>query len=356
MNNKPTLIKIVPHEARTVSWWFSRKESINFDPQYQRKGGIWSAKDRAYLIDTILNGFDMPKLYLADFTYTDSDLKDGQWDYAVIDGKQRFEALFDFYSDGLALDSDFVYRAEPSFKAGGLKFSELESRYPKVATIFENYNLGVMSVITSDQALIGELFDRLNSSRPLSGAEKRNAWKTPQIEVVREIASHKFFTSCVSFSTLRMQDHNLAAKLLTLEWSHFKGDSKKATIDKFVSDRGIDAKVLGHAQTAVEHNLATMTAIFSPVDKLLSKSGVLPTYYLFIKHCSIDILHHVKPFLKEFEKLRAANRAEAKAQRHADQTLLLYDRLSRSGDDSSTIIECAKILQQYFTNHINGNL
>ena len=90
-------LKVTPHEAKTLTWWRTRKSKIDMDPSYQRRGRLWSATDKAYLIDSILNGFDVPKVYIADFTYAKSVLNKKRLQYAIIDGKQRFEAIFDFF-------------------------------------------------------------------------------------------------------------------------------------------------------------------------------------------------------------------------------------------------------------------
>ena len=63
-----------------------------------------SASDKAYLIDSIINGFDVPKLYLADFQLGDSSLNVSKLPYAIIDGKQRLEAIFDFFDGTLVLN------------------------------------------------------------------------------------------------------------------------------------------------------------------------------------------------------------------------------------------------------------
>jgi uncharacterized protein with ParB-like and HNH nuclease domain len=60
------------------------------DPPYQRRGRLWSLTDKAYLIDSILNGYDIPKFYVADFTWGKSALNRRKLPYAIIDGKQRF--------------------------------------------------------------------------------------------------------------------------------------------------------------------------------------------------------------------------------------------------------------------------
>ena len=52
---------------RTVKDWplerlFKERYAINF-PEYQRQPNLWSPADNALLIDSILQGIDIPKLY-----------------------------------------------------------------------------------------------------------------------------------------------------------------------------------------------------------------------------------------------------------------------------------------------------
>ena len=70
------MFKIRPHPTRTLSWWNSQRKNIDMKPSYQRKGNIWSPEAKAYLVDSILNDYDIPKLYLADFTFGNSTLNE----------------------------------------------------------------------------------------------------------------------------------------------------------------------------------------------------------------------------------------------------------------------------------------
>ena len=93
-----------------------------------------------------------------------------------------------------------------------------------------------MSVITSEESLINELFVRLNSSKPLTGAEIRSALSGEVPEMIKSIASHNFFVDCVSFADNRKQDENLAAKLLLLEFRGKFTDTKKRHLDSLVKE------------------------------------------------------------------------------------------------------------------------
>src|SRR6266851_10417823 len=133
MAGKPDTFRVTQFEAKTLSWWRARRSKIDMSPPYQRRGRLWSATDKAYLIDSILNGFDVPKLYVADFTFGDSALNTKKLPYAIIDGKQRFEAIFDFYDGRVLLNDDFTYLANKTLSLAGLGYKDLNDRYPQVA-------------------------------------------------------------------------------------------------------------------------------------------------------------------------------------------------------------------------------
>src|SRR5688572_8044385 len=135
-------------EARTASWWYQTRASIDFEPPYQRRGIAWDSSRRSFLIDSIINDFDIPKLYLADFTYFLSPLNPQGARFAVIDGKQRLSAIFDFLAGELPLADDFVLRSDPERELAGLTYPEIKRISPDIASKVENFNLPVMSVIT----------------------------------------------------------------------------------------------------------------------------------------------------------------------------------------------------------------
>ncbi|HAT4047113.1 TPA: hypothetical protein I9Z20_004790, partial [Citrobacter freundii] len=87
------MFKVQNHAARTLSWWYKQRSKIDFEPTYQRKGNLWGDKDKAFLIDSILNEYDLPKIYIADFTILNTPLNINNMSYAVIDGRQRFESI-----------------------------------------------------------------------------------------------------------------------------------------------------------------------------------------------------------------------------------------------------------------------
>lgn len=346
------VFKVSPFEAKTLSWWKARRSKIDMSPPYQRRGRLWSATDKAYLIDSILNGFDVPKLYMADFSWGDSALNKKRLPYAIIDGKQRLEALFDFYDGTITLNDDFVYRADPNLRLAGLGYKDIVENYSEVAEIFDTYNLSVMSVVATSEEPINELFVRLNRNKPLTGAEIRNAMGGPAPEVFRKIGAHEFFQDYVSFAVIRGQDLNTAAKLVMFEFLNGLTSTKKINMDQFVKTAAKDRAKLELSARRVMDTLESMSEIFLPRDRLLASAGVVPVYYWFVRSLQVRQHSKVRPFLNWFEEARKSNRQSA-ANRSAGSTvdadMTAYDNLNRSTNDETSHTGRFEILTRQFS-------
>jgi hypothetical protein len=347
-------------EARTLSWWANQRDVIDFDPPYQRRGGLWSYRDKAFLIDSIINKYDVPKLYIADFTFgPDSSLNVSNKQYAVIDGKQRFEAILDFIDGSITLQRDFVWSEDPSLNLGGLGYNDLRTNHPRVAAEFDNFNLTVMAVVTDEEGRINELFVRLNRNKTLTGPEIRNAMRGVVPSLTRDIASNVFFKQKVKFSTARGQDLDIAAKFLLVEFRGQLSETKRGTLDRLV-DEGIsaDANVadLERAAQRVVENLEHMNEVFLSRDPLLATQGPAVPYYWLIRAIPHREHHKVRPFLVAFEQIRKRNREMAQdpsENYEGDPILLTYDRYNRSINDLASIEGRFRILFDFYRHGVN---
>jgi Protein of unknown function DUF262 len=352
------MFKVRPFESKTLSWWNSERESIDFRPPYQRKGGLWSPLDKAYLIDSILNDFDIPKMYIADFTYVNSLLNDKQKSYAVVDGKQRFEAIFDFYDGKLTLASDFKYFSTPDLSLAGLTYKDLAKQYPKVASKFDNFNLTVMSIITDEESKINELFIRLNTSKPLNGAEIRGAMGGDIPKLIKRIADQNFFKNNIRFDTKRKQDHNAAAKMLLTEFRGKFADTKRTNLDRFVEE-GIKSESVdfSHSCETVISVLGSMAQSFSQKDPLLRSSGPLTVYFWLYRNYAEQYKDLLREFIVKFEANRSLNRKQATSgtQYRADEDFLNYDISIRNPNDSGSLAKCYAVLEKKLLQFVKLN-
>ena len=345
-------IKELPY--RTVEWLCKNRNQIDESPVYQRRGKVWAEKDKAFLIDSILNGYDVPKLYLADFTSVKSPLNQKKKRYAVIDGKQRLEAVTEFFDGRLRLSRTFKYEPNPSLGLRGLNYNELALQYPEFAHKFLSYELVIMGVVTEEVGKINDLFIRLNRSKPLVGAEIRNAMLGIVPPIIRALANHTFFKNRIAFETGRLQDQNAAAKILLLEFRGQFVDTKKAQLDGFVQEfiqEGMGtAKSFKATAAACRKVLNEMAKVFIEKDPLLRSQGPLTIYYWFVKnHASRK--RKIRKFLVEFEAMRRENRKRASSQPpegEIDGELLHFDFMSRSPNDQTSCMRRYAILESRF--------
>lgn len=342
------MFKVRPFEARTLVWWLGEKDNIDFQPTYQRKGALWDRAKKAYLIDSIMNDFDLPKFYLADFTYADTVLNTAKKPYAVIDGRQRLEAIFDFFEGKLALSKDFILSKDPSLQLGGLKYKDLGIKYPRIAGIFDNFNPTVMSVITDEESKINELFVRLNTSTPLSGSEIRNALPGPLPELARNLAKHVFFKEKISFSLSRGQDLDVAFKLLLIEHRGELVDTKRIHLDSLVLQfvqAESNVSEVERAAARVVAVLDEMVKVFEDKDYLLRTQGPATVYYWLVRNTLPKYRRFIREFLVGFEDARAHNRkVQAETGHFEDEELALFDTLSRSINDQGSLRQRYSIL------------
>ena len=65
---------------------------LDFNPAYQRDF-VWELKDKVSLIDSIFNNVEIGKFVFIPLEYGN------QYQYEILDGKQRLRAIMDFYED-----------------------------------------------------------------------------------------------------------------------------------------------------------------------------------------------------------------------------------------------------------------
>lgn len=346
------MFQILKLEPKTLSWWVSQRKKIDMVPAYQREGRLWSRADKAFLIDSILNGYDVPKLYMADFTVGVASLNRKGLPYAIIDGKQRLEAIFDFADGSLTLDDEFVFQQDPRLKLAGLGYPDLSKSHPEIADVFNTWPLSVVHVVTDEQEKIDELFVRLNRSKPLTGAEIRNAMAGPVTELNRFLVGHELFKSAISFPKKRAQDKNAATKLLLFEYIGRPIETKKASLDRFTRHAKKEPRErIELASRRVVDTLDRMSEIFLPQDPLLRSAGVFPVYYWFVRENDTAQDQYVREFLNAFESSRKRNReiaADPTTASSADNELLTFDRFNRSTDDERSHVERYRILAKRF--------
>lgn len=141
--------------------WDESKELV-ITPKFQRRT-VWSEEAQAYLIDTILRGIPMPKIFLRRI-YSEER---GHNVYEVVDGQQRLRAILKFRAGKLEL------RPKHGLPYGAVTFDELPE---PVQRQFTQYHISAEVMEDASDRDVWELFERLNTyTLTLIPQEKRNA-------------------------------------------------------------------------------------------------------------------------------------------------------------------------------------
>ena len=348
-----SIFNTTPYIQNNILSVYADREIINLSPEYQRQGDIWSLEKRQLLIDSIINRYDIPKLYFHKLEKSDV-IKTG-FEFAVVDGRQRLEAIFGFIGGDFGLPDDFKYLADSKIDAKGMRYEDLAKSYPKIKQKIDAYALPIMSIETDNLDLIEDLFSRLNEGYPLNSPEKRNAIGGDMAKSIAMLAKHEFFTKKVRFSDARYRYREVTARLMFIENNLQKKkvlDTKKQLLDQFVRVfRHGKKKETAQLTSEVGNILDVMYQIFNNKDTLLQAQSILPIYYLLIKQAKSNKKLNTldRQALNKFNDTRNLNRITASIDiTKANYELLEYDRMSQQGtNDASSIRERFRIASTY---------
>jgi hypothetical protein len=168
-------------------------------------------------------------------------------------------------------------------------------------------------------------------------------------ELIRRIVRHKFFIKKIRFDTVRMQDHNLAAKLLLIEHRGQFADTKADQLDALVEEglRGTK-KPFVQAERRVISVLNDMLTVFKDQDSLLGSAGHIPVYYWLVKHYPDDTVR-IRNFLRQFlGKLKENQIIIQEEPKAGDPELSQYYTMGRTTNDQGSLRGRYEILEQRF--------
>lgn len=208
-----------PHPISDIRDW-SEAGRLELRPDFQRLE-VWSAPARIMLMDTILRGIPMPKIFLA------SSIKDGKTYRVVIDGQQRLSAILAFLRDEFLLTNPF------SGDERGKKFSELDQ---ETQHRFLSYQIDFNEAYNPSDQEVREVYARVNKyTVQLNKQELRRAdFPGDFLKTAEEVAVSKFFDQSALFSAAnrrRYMDVEYVSELLAAMIDGIQ--DKKTSLDDF---------------------------------------------------------------------------------------------------------------------------
>ena len=95
---------VIQTTSRDISWFKQADElhQLQMKPPFQRNL-VWTTKQKSFLIDSILNTYPVPELYMQDITN-----EDGTKQFIVVDGQQRITACLEFINNLFQTHNVFI--------------------------------------------------------------------------------------------------------------------------------------------------------------------------------------------------------------------------------------------------------
>lgn len=355
--------RMEPLRANNVLQLFEWRESINLNPPYQRLS-VWDVQKKRSLIDSVLNGFDIPKLYF--HVITPSSNGSNEYRYAVIDGKQRLSALWEFMLGSFGLADDFVFFENESIRAGGAMYGDLMTQYPRLRARFDSFDVPVTVVHTEDEHFIEDLFARLNIQVPLSAPERRNALGGPLPYLIRQIGTTPFFLKSVVVRNDRLQHFDMAAKFLYVTWADAIESTKREALDSFVREfkKRRDSGTLGTEDVVSDiHNrvvrtLASMHTYFKERDPLLNSQGRITLYFHLFRewaNAGSEVPFDREMLARFNDEVTAARKKSQRVSLGSreeimdlESKLVYFDREKQSPNDAGALRRQLDVMAEYF--------
>jgi hypothetical protein len=353
--------EIIQMVDSTILYLYSMRDEIDLEPEYQRMSDVWNYGKRQLLVDSIINGYDIPKIYFHEHK-TPITVGDKKYKYAVVDGKQRLQSIFEFIEGKINLASDFAYNFDDSIDLKGMTYGDLGKKQARIKIKFDSKVLPVFLIRTDDQDIIEDMFARLNEASPLNAAEKRNAFGGPVTKIIRKIAKHPFFVDKTPTSNSRYKHYDIAAKLLYLIEKNNIVDTKRIHLDSFVK-KYVESDFPEAIEQKAVAILDEHSKIFVHYDPLIKNAGVIPILFWLSKlRYEIESSYALdRVEIQKFEEKRLLNRIRAQKEdsesKEVDLELLEYDRLLQSPNDSYSIRYKSEILaKNIFPKELAGKI
>ena len=290
---------------RVFNWSCStvveRRARIDQSPVYQR-GAVWTLRQQQRLIDSILRGYDIPKLYFSRRGSVEP------YEHDVTDGQQRLIAIWRFFADEYPLgpDSEDV----PDFgDLSGAHYSDLPEGAQDRLKLF---HLTICEIADATETEIRELFLRLQEGASLNPAEKRNAMLGGMRDFVARLGEEHPVFPLTWISNGRFGWHNLAAHAVRLELAEGPADVKASDLRKMYEDHDQFNQEDPAARRA-ERVLDYMTRVLHSKPRAMSIKWGFVDLYLAISRLlhrsDVDLDNQEQSFLlmfEAFEKQRLA--------------------------------------------------
>ena len=327
--------KLIP-KIHTISWLVQHKGEFKVDRNYQREL-VWPLRMKQYLIDTILRGLDIGRI----FVRVQEDK------YFIVDGQQRLNAIWEFAENKYPL-GDY---SRPLGLSGKF-YNDLPREIREDS--FDEYNVNMVYLLNVEDEEVRDIYRRINSGIPLNTAERLNAYPGNIVLTVRELANDYFLQEiCGLKKRKRFRALHIAAQMLLLQKKGIHDIAPRSLFEFFEKNKDLDDKSSDYRKIVRVFNFLKR-AFDKPTPELRKPSWIITTYllasYLLDNYVMTDREKEFARFITDFyHKVLESSKT-------GDEELINFNLAISRGTTSKENIDFRhKIILSRFLEHI-GNL
>lgn len=300
-------------------------------PAIYQRGEVWSDDKKKLLIDSILRGIDIPKLYFFNV---------GDGTFEIVDGNQRMGTIVGFF------DEEFT-------DLEGRTFQELTD---SEKNIVEKHEFTVIEITQADEADLSDLFLRLQLGVPTNSGEKLNAIKSNMREFVKKLAEIEFMKN-VSMPKRRFAKEQVCAQICRNSINQFmvKGfkDAKFEDLKEMYKSNYDFSEKSNEAKRILE--------TFSMLNKIFGKDAVeirnragIVSIYFFVEESLLDGSLDKESIKRFYIQFLGELKDEVGKGIDAEKRSLVtyYNKVVQGADSGSAIAFRHYALKQFFEEYM----
>lgn len=311
-----------------------RDEVLIPRPDFQRRS-VWTRKDKIAFIDTILNGYPFPEIYVASGTV---DTTTGATTEVLVDGQQRITTIFEYFR-GVS-----PFSASRTIK----KYTDLSEDQKRD---FLGYDVAVRNLGYLSEGILVEVFSRMNStSYDLNEIERYNAVYLGEFKTFAEsIAQDKFLSDIGIFSATdirRMKDVSYVASLTAAMMSnYFNRDDE---VENYLSEYNEEFERQKEMRDRIQNVFKFISDLKLPKDSAAFRKADFYTLaveldrQLFKQTNNLDVAHIRKALLEFYTAVQTARGGDV----DREDVRLYFETTLQNTNDRSQRIARGKVLEE----------
>lgn len=319
-NQEVTINELIQTQRPPISELVNGLKSGSYfvDASFQRKL-VWTERQKARLIETILIGYPMPELYM---WQQPANAETGSQKRSVVDGQQRMTTMMQFVANEWRLKSAYL---SPEHKTEAFVDCHWKDLGDPIKQKFWDYVANVRVIpSTIDRDTIVSIFKRLNETdKSLNPQEIRNAeFNGELIKAAEYISDFTFWEEHNVFSAgqiRRMSDVEFASSLLiylrrgSVQENHALLNEMYDLYNDEYTEKESDVAIISDFLKSLEEVIESNPEVKS----MLTKPVHIFTLFSVARTLSAkgDNLFENKPsligFVKEYENSQSTNRLVA---------------------------------------------